>query len=431
MDSVHGLCDIDDHCRGIVDTPAFQRMRWIRQAGLAYLVYPGCEHSRFTHLLGTHTLARRVFQHLRSLRDDLIQVTPSPSDLDDDLQNAFVSAALCHDLGHTAFSHALETVLLPKDFSSHEDCTLALIQGEPALAKEIAAHCDIDQVIQLLKGEHWVLGLCELLSGDFDVDRCDYLLRDAHAAGVVYGIFDLSWIIHSTSLRSRGHQLRVHLDDNGSVARDDFRLARIWMYKQIYFHRTVRGAERLLRAVFERAINRANRGKRRERSLPPCLASVLENRRPTIGEFLATDDVSVMSAIKHWARSADDPVLRYLSDNLLHRKLPKCARSWPGPIPDGVRDLAIEAVKHVFRRLCSTTGIDMQEINEAADYLVLTDNCSLACGNTDREAQSPGTVQMNERDNFDDSLQEFTESRLYVPAVALDEVKRALGGHPQ
>jgi HD superfamily phosphohydrolase len=129
MDAIHGLTHVDPRFWRVVDTPEVQRLRWIRQTGLAYLVYPGAEHSRFAHAIGAYGVSRRVFAQLR--HEATLTGLFGPSELDADLELAFTTAALCHDLGHTAFSHVLETLLLPKDLRSHEDCTLrVLLEGE-------------------------------------------------------------------------------------------------------------------------------------------------------------------------------------------------------------------------------------------------------------------------------------------------------------
>lgn len=198
MDAIHGLTLVDPSFWRVVDTPEVQRLRWIRQTGLAHLVYPGLEHSRFAHAIGAYGVSRRVFAQLRDATTSTGLL--GPSDLDPELELAFTTAALCHDLGHTAFSHVLETLLLPKGFRSHEDCTLELLRRGGKVGKAIENRCDLVQVIDLLKSAHWNDGLCKLLSGQADVDRWDYVMRDAAAAGVVYGRYDLDWLILSLSL---------------------------------------------------------------------------------------------------------------------------------------------------------------------------------------------------------------------------------------
>ena len=242
MDSMHGLTEVDPRFWRVVDAPEVQRLRWIRQTGLAYLVYPGAEHSRFAHAIGAYSVSRRVFNHLR--HEISYRGTLSPSQLDGDLELAFTTAALCHDLGHTAFSHVLETLLLPKDFKSHEDCTLELLR-EGRVGEEVNKLCDLEQVLQLLAGTHWNDGLCKLLSGNIDVDRWDYVMRDAAAAGLVYGNYDLDWLIRSLSLHpDSGRRPRLLVEAHrGLVALEHFLSARRSMYQQVYYHTTVRGAE--------------------------------------------------------------------------------------------------------------------------------------------------------------------------------------------
>src|SRR5208337_4575801 len=132
-------------------------------------------------------------QHLR--RETSYLGGLSPSQLDDDLELAFTTAALCHDLGHTAFSHVLEKLLLPRGFRTHEDCTLALLRERDVGEQITKTGCDLEQVLQLLNLAHWIDGLCRLLSGTIDVDRWDYLMRDSAATGLVYGSYDLDWMI--------------------------------------------------------------------------------------------------------------------------------------------------------------------------------------------------------------------------------------------
>jgi uncharacterized protein len=377
MDSVHGLCEMDQSLRRILDTQELQRLRWIHQTGLNFLVYPGSEHSRFTHALGTYTVARRIFQQIKILAAEFSDL--SPSKLDDQLEKAFLIAALCHDLGHTAFSHTLETILLPKEFRTHEDCTAHLLSTDTGIAKEIKnCGCDIEQVVQFLKGNHWVDGLCKLLSGNTDVDRWDYLLRDSQAAGVRYGIFDLNWMIHSVSLQldGTGRQRLVIDARRGLSVLKQFLRARSLMYEQVYMHKTVRGADRLLRAMFERAGDPAKPEEysdRTNRKAPAVFASVLKGEKPTLDEFLLTDDIAVVTAIKFWANASRDPVLRYLATSFLRRRLYKEVGSWPDEAPKEFIAAAREQVAKEFGAQHLDVPLKDSDIEAAMDYFLLLD----------------------------------------------------------
>jgi len=437
MDSVHGICDLDERVRKIVDTPEIQRLRLIRQTGLAYLVYPGLEHSRFAHVIGVYGIARRVFQHLRSQAEDFGASVPSHFA---ELEAPFLTAALCHDIGHTAFSHALEPVLLPDDVSNHEDCTLRLLEeSDRDLPKRIGDLCDLAEVAQLLRGDHWVDGLSKLLSGPIDVDRSDYLLRDTRGAGLVYGLHDLDWMIRSVFLwpdSTDRHRL-VFDWGRGLVALRHFLAARRSMYMQVYWHRTVRGAEQMIRAMFERAIDIGS-GLEAADLIPFGLRALLrEGRRPTLEEFLATDDVAVWTVINHWARSSSDAVLNYLSRQFVRRRLPKQVRSWPGVVPDDARSVVRNAVREALQRqtIPDLPRLEGAHLEEALDYFVLSDRCEFKedigleglLFDTGEEAPLglSGLPESPDRE-IGNGSNDFSIARLYVPEDVLGAVQAAL-----
>jgi uncharacterized protein len=442
MDGIHGLTVVDPRFWHVVDAPEVQRLRWIRQTGLAYLVYPGAEHSRFAHAIGAYGVAKRVFSQLKG--ETAYSGHFGPSTLDADLELAFTTAALCHDLGHTAFSHVLETLLLPRNFRSHEDCTLELLrEGEVGKAiKQKFAGCDLDQVIDLLRGTHWNDGLCKLLSGQIDVDRWDYVMRDAAATGVVYGRYDLDWLIRSLSLHpdnERRPRLLIEAH-RGLVAMGHFLSARRSMYQQIYYHPTVRGAERLLRAVFERACDpeRPEAYKKGTTDdIPKCLHSVLNGGRPTLGEFIETDDATIIGTLKRWSHSATDPVLRYSAKSLFYRRLFK---EIPCDAADAetTRTKAKAVVQETFARQTAPDlpAIDASDM-QALDYFVLVDTCEFKrysgfegilfdCG----EATPRTFDQVRERPEYDilRDQQTFTRTKIFVPADVASAVKAALLG---
>ena len=307
-----------------------------------------------------------------------------PSRLGKDQEKAFLSAALCHDIGHTAFSHALEPILLPEGVRTHEDCTLKLLLDDDLELRSIRKSCDPDEVVQLLKGDHWIDGLCKLLSGPIDVDRADYLLRDTRAAGLVYGLHDLDWMIRSVYLwpdSDSRHRL-VFDRGRGLVALRHFLAARQSMYQQVYWHRTVRGAEQMVRVMFERAITVGSGLSTRMRNrIPRGLKGVLtEHRRPTFEEFLATDDVAVFTIINLWAELSTDPVLRRLSRHFVRRQLPKEVYSSSSEVPEDVRAQVRAAVADALRRPEPKLGLS--RLNQTKPRKLWTTLCSVIAVNS-------------------------------------------------
>ncbi len=328
LDAIHGLSDLDSNLRKVIDTPELQRLRGIRQTGLLSLVYPGAEHSRFAHSLGTYAVARSVFAYLREQMESfgvtevgLTEVTR----LDEDRQKAFEVAALCHDVGHSPFSHALETVLLPDSFKNHEECTLALLSQSPALSKALRGYCDLEEVIGLLKRENWNTYLCDLISGPYDVDRWDYMLRDAHNAGLTYGKHDHTWIVHAMDVRLQDNRPVLVLDLSKSVtALEHFLNCRRYMYQTAYYHKTVQAAEFLLRSTIERALTLAKEGRSKDISLAPWpLSGIFGEDRLSLEQFVQLQDCHVSVALVNWASNAEDGVLKELAGCLHRRHLPR------------------------------------------------------------------------------------------------------------
>jgi hypothetical protein len=155
------------------------------------------------------------------------------------------------------------------------------------------------------------------------------------------------------------------------------------MYQQVYWHATVRGAERILRAVYERASDPARPSKYKDNvGVPDSMRNVLSGKRSTLDEFLANDDIAVWGTVKHWAETSIDPVLQYLSRCLLQRKLFKEIKVPPHADVTMVRDLAREVVRDVFSRQ-PTSGLPRLDPNDgqAIDYFVLVDMCEFKTDN--------------------------------------------------
>ena len=229
----------------LVDTPVFQRLRYVRQLGLAYLVYPGATHSRFEHALGTHHLARRTL----ALLDERGELRGLPDD-----ECAVVrTAALLHDVGHYPFSHALEEI----GALHHEEVARPLISGGPVagvLARAFGAGAP-DRVFELIRGAS-TSALQGLISGSLDLDKIEYLKRDAFMCGVPYGEIDVDRLINSLVLvvdPSAGRPA-VGVLEKGLSALESLLFAKYQMYRNVYWHHAVRSATAMYKRLVDEAL---------------------------------------------------------------------------------------------------------------------------------------------------------------------------------
>ncbi len=290
----------------LIDTAEFQRLRRIRQLGLANFAYQGAEHSRFAHSLGALHLANRILAKLG------LDYDTSP-----EAKIAVQCAALLHDIGHGAFSHVLETIL---DFH-HENFTIeAVLSGETEVGQALRDFsADLPgNVADIIRGEFRPVALAQLVSSQLDVDRMDYLLRDSLMTGAKYGVYDLEWIIKSLEIDEKSD--RLYVSARGVYAVEDYLQARYYMFRQVYFHRTLRSAENILRSLFRRALHLFQSGKDVWHASETPFEKILKGEKLSLSEHLALDDSDVIFHIKQWIKS-DDKILSDLATRFLHRKL--------------------------------------------------------------------------------------------------------------
>jgi hypothetical protein len=241
-DPIHDYIRLDDLEASVMMSPALQRLRWVRQLGLGHLVFPGAEHSRFGHALGAMTLAGRLYDSLAAKAPELLDPDPrSP-------QRRLVRlAALLHDVGHAPFSHSSEELF--EGGIDHEQMTQRLLQM-PELADRFegaAAGVGIEAVSRILSGsgDGTEQLLSQIVSGEMDVDKMDYLLRDSHYCGVRYGNYDLGRLLETTvplqdpATGSWG----LGVEEGGVHAFEALVLARYYMFTQVYFNVTGKALE--------------------------------------------------------------------------------------------------------------------------------------------------------------------------------------------
>ena len=290
----------------LIDAPEFQRLRRIKQLGLGLYTYQGAEHSRFTHSLGAFHLMTRVLDRLGE------QHNIAKAD-----RAAARAAALLHDVGHGSFSHVMEKVL----GFHHEAWTVQVVLSDQTeVGRLLRAHAsDLpEKVAAIIEGKFQPTALAQLVSSQLDVDRMDYLLRDSLMTGAKYGIYDLEWIINALAIDEEGD--RIYVAARGLFAVEEYLQARYYMFRQVYFHRSLRSAEAVLRSVLRRALRLLEAGQSVWHAPETAFEKVLRKQKLTISEHLEIDDSDVLFHIKQWQRSAD-PILKDLSERFTGRRL--------------------------------------------------------------------------------------------------------------
>jgi len=314
-DPVYGFIQLNEWEKQIIDQPAFQRLRRIRQLGLADMVYPSAIHSRFEHSLGVMHLATLMYDALQEKEINITLLKEELSYENDGIKRdrqLIRIAALLHDVGHTALSHAGEECM-PSTSSGkkyrHEDYTAAIVREklkdtiEKHQYNKANYHITAEEVAYLIEGNEIELGKKifwkALISSQLDADRGDYLLRDSIHTGVKYGLFDYNRLINTISLgiEPEENQLVLAVDEGGLHVAEALILARYSMFTQVYFHKTGR--------AYNCHLNQALRSFLPNGTFPP------PNK---LDDFLDWDDWKIFQLIKQNAGTNCD------CDAILQRK---------------------------------------------------------------------------------------------------------------
>lgn len=306
-DPVYGFINIPGGVTfDLIEHPYFQRLRRITQLGLTHLVYPSAIHSRFSHVLGAMFL----------MNEALHTLSQKGNHISEEEQEAALIAILLHDMGHGPFSHALEHSIVQKH--SHEELSVIFMER---LNTEFDGKLSL--AISIFKNEYPKQFLHQLVSGQLDMDRLDYLRRDSFFTGVSEGIIGTQRIIKMLDIDK--DQLVV--EAKGVYSIENFLNSRRIMYWQVYLHKTVLSAEHLLTNILKRARELSAQG------IPlfasPALSYFLKTpsdqqdftaKGIALKHFANLDDFDILSAIKVWMHH-QDKVLSMLSSNLINRKL--------------------------------------------------------------------------------------------------------------
>ncbi|MEP6584093.1 MAG: HD domain-containing protein [Ginsengibacter sp.] len=311
-DAVYGFITIDDELVfKIISHPFYQRLRRIHQMALAQLVYPGAVHTRLHHSLGAYHLMCNALTELKS----------KGFSISEEEEQAAKIAILLHDVGHGPYSHALEHVLITQ--ASHEEISLLIMQK---MNVEFAGK--MQMAIDIFTGIYPKKFLHQLVSGQLDVDRMDYLTRDSFFTGVSEGVIGYDRIIKMLTIENG----ELMVEEKGIYSIEKFLISRRLMYLQVYLHKTVLCAEKMLINIIKRA-----REIKAVASSEVLNMFLIETYLPKgikehLTDFCLLDDYDIMGAIKQWAIHPDK-VLSTLCRDIINRKLLKVKysnRAFPG-----------------------------------------------------------------------------------------------------
>ena len=319
-DPVHGFITINDPIIfEIIGHPFYQRLRRIQQMALAQLVYPGAVHTRLHHSLGAYHLMTIA---INELKEKGIEITHQEA-------LAAKAAILLHDIGHGPYSHALEKVLLKG--IDHETISLRIMQTLNEEENSILKG-QLTLAIQIFTNQYHKKFLHQLISGQLDVDRLDYLSRDSFFTGVSEGVVGYERILKMLTVKDN----ELVVEEKGLNSVEKFLFARQLMYWQVYRHKTVVASEKMLVKIVERAqylFNQNDHSVKTGSLLDYFLCNAnIEIDKLDLATYCNLDDTDIMFAIKQWQNN-NDPVLAMLCKGLLNRKCYKC-QIQPAPISD-------------------------------------------------------------------------------------------------
>ena len=349
-DPIHGLIEFSEREKRLIDTPAFQRLRRVRQLAMAFLVYPGAVHTRFDHSIGVMHIAGRICNELKKVRRNKV----TKADIE-----KIRFAALLHDIGHGPFSHTSENILTSANNTDkndrdgntdikqvrkkiHEKITVDIIQTDQDIKCVLDSDDERNFVVKLIKDKDMWDWRRNVISSDLDADKMDYLLRDAYFAGVKYGQYDLEQIIESCRIhKTEKDTTNLVMSSSGIYAIEQLLLARYHMTQQVYQHRVSLIADQMIIRGIALAIREGNT------EIEKLYQYDENNKENFIQRYLNYHDEKLIDIL----RNCKEKKASEIFNRLYHRKLFK-----------RVAELSLKDVKDPVTQLELLKMVDTQKL---------------------------------------------------------------------
>lgn len=327
-DAVHGDIFIEEKFVKIIDCPEFQRLRRIKQLSVANMVYPGAEHTRFAHSIGTFHLMSLLIEHFSKQFEEMnIQINQNEKDI-------ALTAALLHDIGHGPFSHAYEDIHPNKDRNiKHVDWSIRIINESPRLNSTLKEIFDAEfpnKVANLIKDQRKAKQevpsvkdsfdlfyvLSRLVSSQIDADRMDYLVRDSISSGLKLGNIDISRVINSMRVTIVNDKFDICIPDKFLTDVEQYLLGRYQMHKEVYFHSFKIEMEQIIKNIFKRVHELVSNNKINLHD--ELINRVFSDVELSLEDYIALDDNIFLSLFSKWVNSSDE-ILKKLCESFIYR----------------------------------------------------------------------------------------------------------------
>lgn len=391
-DAVHGDIILENKYLKVIDTLEFQRLRRIKQLSVGNMVFPGAEHTRFSHSIGTFYVMERIIQHF----DKIFSELNIPIINDNDKDVALLSALL-HDIGHGPFSHSFESVHTSQSGEkiSHEDMSIEIILNRESginkvLIQEFGENMPelvadtIQKKASIKKGElngiknkldiQFVIS--SLISGQLDADRMDYLLRDAMFTGVKFGNIDLSRLIEGLTLSIRDNQYSVCVNEKYIPDIESYLSGRYQMHREVYLHDFKCEMELIIKQILLRAKILFKEGLLETDYLPKAIITLFRGEKLSVNEYITLDDTILYSLFHIW-RLSDDVELASLCNSILTRSKFKKVLV----INDESKEIG--NFKDEFTNILDKYGIQDIDFNDMSYFLEIKDDVKAYKGTKD------------------------------------------------